>query len=171
MDEDGHERRGDAHGPGRLGMVEIGEVAKRQRALIPRVDLIESGSERNGSVGLVDRVDVVDRDPIVETIRGSLGLLAPTPSQPPMVISQLVGRDPEDPRPETSRAPPEPRQPPEGSLEGGSSDIVGDLPRARPSIGEAMDSFDVTTVELGERLDVGTRPLDEVALVERVVLR
>jgi len=58
---------------------------------------------------------------------------------PPVVVGELVGGDPEQPRTESAGLPAIPVEAAKGALEGGRGDVLGRLDGTRPAIGECMD--------------------------------
>jgi hypothetical protein len=82
------------------------------------------------------------------------------------MIDELVGRDPEQPGPETAALPLERVEGTEGLLEGGGGDVLRYLPGAAAPVGEGVDAGQVEPVQLGEGVAVRARPLDERLLVE-----
>lgn len=170
MHEDGHERRGDAHGSGRLLVGETGEMAKGERPLVARVETVERSSKGIELVGVVDPVHIVDRDMIVEPIRRSSGPVTAPSTLAPMVIREQVPGDAEEPGRDPARMPTEPIEPGEGPLERGRREILGEFAVAAAAVDEAVDRIDVTTVELGEGVGIGAGPLHEELLVAPVAI-
>lgn len=171
MDEYGHDRRRDSHGPGRLRVIEVGEVPKRECSLVPGVEVVERGSDDLGLATPVDCIEVVNGNGVMEPVDGPPSAVPASAALLTEVVGQFVGRDPEYPGGESARPPAEPGQGPEGFFECGGGDIFGYLLRSGSSVGEIVDSFDIAAIQLGEAVGIAPRPLDEFTFVERVAVR
>ena len=81
-----------------------------------------------------------------------------------MMVDDLVGGDPVQPRSEPAAAPPKAVDALQCRFERGGADVLGGLPVSRASPGEGVDLRKVVAVELGEGVDVHPGALGEVAL-------
>lgn len=170
MHQDGHERRRDPHGPRRLLVGETGQMAERERPFVARVETVQGRSEFGQLVGIVDAVDVVDRDMVVESIRRPSGPVAPSSTLTAVVVGEQVPGDAEEPGCDPARMPAKPVETLEGPLERGRREVLGEFAIATAAVDEAVDRIDVTTVELGEGIGIGTGPLHEELLVAPVAI-
>jgi len=151
-------------------MIEPREIPEHEHPLIAGIDLIERRSQPLDLIGRLDSIEVVDHGSILESVRCSRSTVAALSTEPPVVISELVGSDPEEPRREPASTPGEVVETTERSLEGGRGDVVGHARVTAATIGKGVDSVDVGPVELSKRVGIDTRPIDELSLVGQVTV-
>lgn len=136
--------------------------------LVAGVETIERISEIGETVRVVDAVEVVEHDAVLDPIGGPRRTLAAATTLSTVVVGDEVAGDAEQPWGDPARMPTEPVDAGERSFEGRCGDVLGELGIPAATQDEAMDRIDMTAVELCERLDIGTRLLDEPALVEQI---
>jgi len=143
-------------------------MPKGECSLVAGVELVERLSQQHDPIGIVDPIEVVERDAVLETVGCPPRAITPATTLPTVVIGELVGGDAKQPWRDPTGPPPKPVETSQGPFEGRRGDILGHVPVSAAPKREAMDRVDVTTVDLGERVGIGSRPFDELTLVERV---
>ena len=84
------------------------------------------------------------------------------------MVGHLVRRDPKEPGGETAVTGAELRHGAPRPLERRRGDVLGRLATPEAAPRQGMHAWRMDAVELSEGIGVGTRPLDEVELVERL---
>lgn len=136
-------------------------------SLVSGRQAIERGAQHREPIGVVDAIDIVDGDPIMETIRRPTGSVTAAPSLSSMMISELVRRDPKEPRSESSRLPAKPVEPGERTLEGDRREILREFAVTTSAIDVAMNGSHMAAIQLGKRVRISPRLFDELTLVEQ----
>lgn len=145
-------------------------MPQHQHPLIPRVERIETRSQDRDPVRLVDPVEIIDRRPILQAIRSALGTVTAAPTPSPMVVGEFVRSDAKQPGADAAGSPREAVESAQRPLERGRGDVFGQWAIAATPMSEGMDSVHVAPVQDGEGVDIDTRLLDELTLVEQVVV-
>jgi hypothetical protein len=136
----------------------------------PLVTGIELGERRPQELELVrilDPAEVIERDPVVESISGSPRTVTSPPALSTVVIGEFVAGDSEEPRCDSTGAPAEPVEAGESAFERCCRDVFGQLRIPATAVDETMNPVDMPTVDLSERIGIRTRLFDERSLVEQ----
>ncbi len=148
-------------------MVEISEVSKGEGSLIARVEAVECFSDCSCFCSRLDGVDIVESHPVVGAVDRPRLSITSTTTHSASVIGEFVGRDPKQPRGDSSWPPAKPAKADQRLLEGGCGDVLGKFPRRGAAHRVGVDAVDVAAIQLGKRIWILTRPFDEPSLVER----